>query len=76
MKIIYEFNDDNENDMYVIQRYQQTNDIHRAVDALSDWLRTNTKYWTETSGLDQGTMEKVREKFHEIMNVNNVNLDI
>lgn len=42
--------------------------MHSALWEFSQWLRTNTKYWNEESGLNEDTLEKVKEEFWRTLN--------
>ena len=76
MKAILEFDLTNEEDISDYKRANSAIGLARALYQMQDYLRSEYKYPPDTqTQLESATVERIRDKFFEILNINNINLD-
>lgn len=70
MKIQIVFDTENEDDYYKMKIYRQAEDMYTALSDFKEYLRQQYKYMEKPDDI-----EKIRERFYDIMNENNVQVE-
>ena len=76
MKAIIEFNLDEPDDIEAHKRFTNLNAVYIALWEFDQEMRSTIKYNTEGyNGEQLDALDKMREKFHEILNDNQIKID-
>lgn len=73
MQVNYQFNDDDRTELEI---FQQARQMYLALTEIEDYLRTKTKYNQTDNDEALETYSKVRERVHEIIWENKIDLHL